>query len=93
MNGMFGQYVAIFPRQQAVAVMLSGNGNLFADSVAYTCLREGGGPAAVPPTGRCRRAAGRGRRWSGCWARSSSAAPRRSGSGGPGGWQGGSPRC
>ena len=41
MNGMFGQYVAIFPRQQAVAVMLSGNGNLFADSVAYTCLREG----------------------------------------------------
>lgn len=41
MNGMFGQYVAVFPRQQAVAVMLSGNGNLFADSIAYTCLRRG----------------------------------------------------
>ncbi len=41
MNGMFGQYVAVFPDRQTVAVMLSGNGNLFADSVAYTCLREG----------------------------------------------------
>ena len=41
MNGMFGQYVAVFPHQQVVAVLLSGSGNLFAESASYRCLREG----------------------------------------------------
>ena len=41
MNGMFGQYVAVFPAQQVVAVMLSGSGNLFAESASYRCLRQG----------------------------------------------------
>lgn len=39
MNGMFGQYVAVFPKQDIVAVMTAGNGNLLTDSVAYARLR------------------------------------------------------
>lgn len=39
MNGMFGQYVAVFPRQDIVVVLTSGNGNLLTDSVSYTRLR------------------------------------------------------
>ena len=41
MNGMFGQYVAVFPQYQVVAVMLSGSGNLFAESASYRSLRQG----------------------------------------------------
>ena len=58
MNGMFGQYVAVFPQQDIVAVLTSGNGNLLTDSVAYTRLRAAlaqphfsDGPLPADPAG------------------------------------------
>ena len=38
MNGMFGQYVAIFPQQNMVIAMTSGSPRLFTDSPAYTLM-------------------------------------------------------
>lgn len=50
MNGMFGQYVAVFPHEQVVAVLLSGSGNLFAESASYRHLREGVAAACTQGT-------------------------------------------
>lgn len=58
MNGMFGQYVAVFPRQDMVAVLTSGSSNFFAGSAAFTLLQKtlGAGRLSDRPLPKNRRA-------------------------------------